>query len=120
MTEKRIMDRKVVASETVLFREGQEGDFAYLVQNGTVEIYKVIADGSERRLGLITEGGIFGEMALIDDQPRMANARTVEACTLVVINRMMFEERLHKVDPFIRGLLNMLVRNLRDTSKQET
>jgi len=119
MTEQRIMDRKVVASETVLFREGQEGDFAYLVQAGTVEIYKALPDDTERRLGLISDGGIFGEMALIDDQPRMASARTLTPCTLVVINRMMFEERLHKVDPFIRGLLNMLVRNLRDVAKQD-
>jgi CRP-like cAMP-binding protein len=114
MKEQRIMDRKVVPSETVLFREGQEGDVAYLLQAGEVEIYKELPDGTERRIGLITEGGIFGEMALIDNQPRMANARTLAACTLVVINRMMFEERLRKLDPFTRGLLNMLVRNLRE------
>ena len=120
MAEPQIMDRKVVPSETVLFREGSEGDVAYLVQKGTVEIYKELPDGSERWVGLITEGGIFGKMALIDNQPRMANARTVESCTLVVINRMMFEERLHKLDSFTRGLLNMLVRNLREISNRET
>jgi CRP-like cAMP-binding protein len=118
MKEQRIMDRKVVPSETVLFREGSEGDVAYLLQSGAVEIYKEQPDGTERRVGVITEGGIFGEMALIDNQPRMANARTLEACTLVVINRMMFEERLRKLDPFMRGLLSMLVRNLRDTTNR--
>ncbi len=112
------MDRKVVPSETVLFREGQEGDVAYLLQAGEVEIYKDLPDGTERRIGVITEGGIFGEMALIDNQPRMANARTLDSCTLVLINRMMFEERLHKLDPFTRGLLNMLVRNLREMSNR--
>ncbi len=114
MTEARVMDRKVYPENALLFREGSRGDVAYLVQKGEVEILKTLPDGSEKLIGVIKEGGIFGEMALIDDKPRMASARTTEPTTVVIINQLIFQERLSKLDPFMRGLLSVLVQNIRN------
>jgi len=111
------MERKVVSEGTVLFREGSRGDVAYLVQKGQIEILKDELSGSQKRIGVINEGGIFGEMALIDDKPRMATAKATKACTLVVINQMIFQEKMQKLDPFMKGLLNVLVQNLRNMAK---
>jgi CRP-like cAMP-binding protein len=53
-------------------------------------------------------------MALIDDQPRMATAKAAAMTTVIVINREMFRKKLAKSDPFVRGLLGILVKNIRD------
>jgi len=117
--EVRVMDRKAVPADTLLFKEGSRGDVAYLVQKGEVEILKNMPDGSEKLIAVIKEGGIFGEMALIDDKPRMASARTSEHSTLIIINQMMFQEKLSKLDPFMRGLLKVLVSNMRNMAETD-
>jgi len=107
-----VLERRGYGPGDVIFREGDRGDCAYLVKEGSVEIYKTI-DGKEKILGAIGKGGIFGEMALVDDTPRMAFSRAVETTQLVVISRMMFNQKLEKTDPFIRGLLNIFADNIR-------
>lgn len=114
----RILDRKVVASGAYIFREGDDGDRAYLVQEGTIEIVRRRADGTEVILGEIAKGGIFGEMALVDDHPRMASARAMTGATLLVVTRDQFREKLDAADPFIRALLKIFVRNIRQVSSQ--
>lgn len=109
----RIVERKVIYPGTYIFREGDVGDRAYIVQEGKVEILKRRADGSEVVLGVVGVGGIFGEMALIDNEPRMAGARAVEATTIAIISREQFVQRLQKSDPFLRGLLKVFVRTIR-------
>jgi CRP-like cAMP-binding protein len=52
-------------------------------------------------------------MALIDNQPRMASARAVEQTTLVIVTHDVFEKKLRETDPFIRALLNIFVRSIR-------
>ncbi len=107
-----ILERRGYGPGDVIFKEGSRGDCAYLVKNGSIEIYKTI-DDKEKILGAIGKGGIFGEMALIDDTPRMGSSRAVEVTQLVVISRMMFNRKLEKADPFIRGLLNIFADNIR-------
>ena len=56
-------------------------------------------------------------MALIDSKPRMAAARARKGSTIIVVTRATFDQKLSKADPFIRGLLNILVENVRNLSK---
>jgi CRP-like cAMP-binding protein len=116
-----VLDRRVYAEGEVIFKEGEVGRrCAYLVESGRVEISKRTDEGSDKVLGYIPPGGIFGEMALIDDKPRMAQARAVAPTAVVIVSEAMLENKLKKADPFIRGLLNLLVRNLRDVSNKLT
>jgi len=112
-----VLDRRVYASGEVIFKEGEVGRrCAYLLQSGKVEISKVNADGQTKILGYITDGGIFGEMALVDNKPRMAMARAVDSTTVIIVTEAALEDKLRKTDPFIRGLLNIFVRNIRETT----
>ena len=119
MATHEVLDRRVFAIEEVIFKEGEIGRrCAYLVENGRVEISKKMDDGNFRVLGYITAGGIFGEMALVDNKPRMAMAKAVDATSVIIISEAMLEAKLKKADPFIRGLLNVFVRNIRDMASK--
>ncbi len=111
--EARVVERKVVYPGQYVFKAGDEGDRAYLVQAGEIEIVRTGPMGNEVVLGTIQKGGIFGEMALVDDQPRMAAARAKEQTTVAIITRAQFQDKLDAADPFIRALLKIFVRNIR-------
>ncbi|MBL6929202.1 MAG: cyclic nucleotide-binding domain-containing protein [Rhodospirillales bacterium] len=113
----KVLERKVFQPGEVIFREGDEGHRAFVVQTGSVEIFKVV-DGKKMILGTVGPGGIFGEMALIDDNPRMASAMTTDVSTLIYVSRAMLDQKLAKADPFIKGLLNIFARNLRSIANQ--
>ncbi len=110
-----ILQRQTYQAGDKIFKEGDEGNLAYVVQSGEVEIVKEV-DGVVTVLGTVGQGGIFGEMALIDSKPRMASARCSKGSTIIIVSRGTFEEKLTKSDPFIRGLLNILVNHIREIS----
>ena len=110
MRNDRILERKVFYAGAKIFNEGDSGDRAYLIQDGQIEIIK-----HGMTIATIGKGELFGEMALVDDQPRMASAKALtDASCIIIISRDTFREKLARADPFIRGLLNIFVRNIRN------
>jgi HlyD family secretion protein len=75
-----------LAAGDVLFREGEVGDFAYQVVKGKIEVTKFNGD-EYVTLALLEKGALFGEMALIDKQPRSAMARAVNEATVREIDK---------------------------------
>lgn len=108
----QFVERMTFQSGDFVFKEGDQANSAYIVQSGSVEIVKQNEDDLNV-LAEIPEGGIFGEMALIDDAPRSASARMKKGGTLVVVNRATFEAKIKKTDPFIRTLLRIFVETIR-------
>lgn len=90
---------------TVLFREGDPGDFMYVIQSGSVEIRREIGE-LERVLAVLPAGEFFGEMALINARPRSATAVVREPSRLLVIEPRTFEAML-------RGRVEIAVRLIR-------
>lgn len=104
-------------SGDLVFQEGDLGAEAYIVQSGEIEIHKSRGPGKQDIvLGTLTDGAIFGEMALVDNAPRMASAICTKSAILKVIPVDVFESKLSDVDPFIRALLRVLVRNVRENA----
>lgn len=94
--------------------EGDLGAEAYIVESGAVEIRKSAAGKTDCLvLGTLTEGAVFGEMAFVDDLPRMGSAVCTENTVLRVIPVDVFEAKIQQTDPFIRALVRVLVRNAR-------
>ncbi len=107
-----LIDRQTIGAGSFVFREGEPANCAYIVQSGQVDIVK--QDETDFIvLATIPQGGIFGEMALIDDAPRMAGARMAVGGTLIVVNRSTFEDKMAKSDPFVRTLLRIFVDTIR-------
>jgi len=84
---------KFSAAEFV-FREGDEGDRFYLILSGEVRISKQVPGIGEEALAVLRAGDFFGEMALIDDAPRSADAIANQDTTLLGIERKEFESLL--------------------------
>ena len=100
-----------------IFREGETGDSAFIVLDGTIAIYRLTEEG-EQVLATLAKGAMFGEMALIDGDTRMASAKAVDrAAVLLVVSRAMFQKKMDRLDPFTRGLIKILTDNIRDAQK---
>ena len=109
--------RQEFADGRHVFRERESGDAAFIVLAGEVSIY-ITGERGEQVLATLGKGALFGEMALIDDKPRMASAKVVGGpATLLVVNRAAFKKRLESLDPFTRGLINVLSATARNAQK---
>lgn len=113
----QFLNRKIFYQNDVVFQEGDPGDCAYLIEKGVIRITKNSPDG-DLELGRLGPGAIFGEMAMIDLQPRMAKATALSDTTVTFVNHVMFEKKLKAADPFLRALLLIMVRNVRALSDQ--
>ncbi len=78
----------------VVFREGDEGDKLYLLLEGKIRISREVSGMGEEALAVLGPGQAFGEMALIDDFPRSADARVHERCRLLVLSKDALEDLL--------------------------
>lgn len=78
---------------TVLFSEGQPGDYMYVVQSGEVEIRRTVGE-AERVIAILSAGEFFGEMAILNGRPRSATAVARTDARLVVIEGKTFEAML--------------------------
>lgn len=76
---------RMFLKDEVIFDEGDDGQGIYIILDGRVLICRQ-AQG-EPPIALLERGGFFGELALLDDVPRMAQARAIENCTLIVFFR---------------------------------
>ena len=112
----QVFQRQIFEPGDKIFKEGDDGNMAYLIREGEVENVKEI-DGVKQMLGSVGHGGIFGEMAQIGSEPSMAWARAASGTTIVCITQQMFGDKLRKADPFIRGLSNTLADSIRSMSK---
>ncbi|MBL8830828.1 MAG: cyclic nucleotide-binding domain-containing protein [Rhodospirillales bacterium] len=108
----QILPRKHIRAGRAIFRKGDAGDMAYVIQSGTVEIVRPVVD-QKRVIATLAAGEIFGEMALVDGKPRMADAIATTDVTVLAISAEQFQEKLKEADPFLRALLRMFVKNLR-------
>lgn len=104
--------KQFVPEGDILFKEGDAGDAAYIVDSGKIGIYKYV-EGQEVELAVLNGGELFGEMAIVDGSPRMAHAVALEESVVIKIPADALNSRLKKADPFLRALMNILVQSLR-------
>jgi signal transduction histidine kinase len=78
----------------IIFREGDPGDLLYLVGKGSVKISKSGRGGQQETLGFIQSGNFFGEMALLDGEPRSAMATAAEQTLLGAVDEPTFQHIL--------------------------
>ena len=112
-----LIDRKF-PRDAVIFEDGSLGDYMYLIQEGQVKITKMSEDGREKILEMLGPGDFFGEMALLDREPRSASVKTTTACVLLALSRMDFLGLLKQDHELTLELLRELARRIRETDEQ--
>ncbi|MBV6493337.1 MAG: hypothetical protein LDLANPLL_01353 [Turneriella sp.] len=106
------VDIRIFQEGEVIFEEGDASDFAYIIEEGEVEIYTSIAN--ERKvLNVLVAGSLFGELAFVDKQPRTASAIAVKRTTLTLITQQQVDERIRDADPILKMLLYVVMKHFR-------
>jgi CRP/FNR family cyclic AMP-dependent transcriptional regulator len=85
----KLFEKEYGAGETI-FLEGEPGKALFIVLDGTVSICRA-GPGGEHRLATLDPGAYFGELALIDDHPRLATARAEEDAALLILYKSHFD-----------------------------
>ena len=106
--------------EATIFEHGDAGEKIYVILEGKVRIGRQVAGMGEEALAILEPGAVFGEMALLDDTPRSADARAHGRCRLLVIGREAFEDLLflHKDLAYevLWNIVRLLSSRLRETN----
>jgi CRP/FNR family cyclic AMP-dependent transcriptional regulator len=100
----------------VVFQEGEPGDHLLVVMQGRVKVSLISPDGKEAILSILEPGDVFGEMALLDGEPRSASVTTMENCVFLVLWRRDFLPFLERNPQVALKLLAALSKRLRSTN----
>jgi CRP-like cAMP-binding protein len=110
--------RQTVKRGTEIFTRGDPGASLLAVCSGTVKISTPSPGGRGAVFNLITQGAIFGEIALLDGLPRTADATAITDCELMVIERRDFVPLVHERPEVALKLIEVLCKRLRHTTEQ--
>ncbi len=105
-------ERSYPKGSVILFQD-DPGDSLFVLRDGRVKVVLIGEDGREVILGVLEPGAHFGELALIDDQPRSAHVIAMEDAQLLVLRREDFRRRVEANPTVAWALLSELSRRLR-------
>ncbi|MDH5256892.1 MAG: Crp/Fnr family transcriptional regulator [Gammaproteobacteria bacterium] len=113
---KAILSHAIVrkyARNTILIQEGDPGEALFIIRSGRVKVYLSDESGKEIILNTLGEGEHFGEMSLLDREPRSASIMTIDSSELFVVTRDNFEKALLLNPRIAINLLKDLSQTLR-------
>ncbi|MBI5543851.1 MAG: Crp/Fnr family transcriptional regulator [Deltaproteobacteria bacterium] len=113
VTLERIAVERQYPRESVIVSQEDRGDALFVVCSGKVKVVLYGRSGREVILSVFKPGDFFGEMSLLDNQPRSANVIALESSTLLVIERRSFADQLANHPNLALGVLAELSRRLR-------
>ena len=108
---------RAFAAGEIIFHRGDPGQVMYLVRQGKVKISLTSPDGQEVSLALLGPGEYFGELALLDGQPRSADAAALEAVDTYWLRRDDFISAVMHHPLIAVQVMNVLARRLRQTDE---
>ena len=92
----------------VVFREGDRGDWLYVVTEGEVEVLRTVPGLGEQPVRRLGRGECFGEIALVSDMARSATVRAVVATNVLAVDREAFQAMFASLPP-LRGFVEQLI-----------
>jgi len=109
----RVARTRNYPKNSVIVFEDDPGDALYVVLTGQVKVVLVGEDGREVILSTLGPNDFFGEMSIIDDEPRSAHVIAMEDSELLVLRREDFQRQLDESPKIAIGLVRALCRRLR-------
>jgi len=102
---------RTVLKDDILVAQGERGSDAMVVLDGSAAVTR-----GHRKLNVLTVGDVFGEMALLDDQPRSATVKAIEPMRVIVIHGPAFRKLMHQIPGLTDSLLATLSARLREAN----
>ena len=101
----------------IIFREGEDSDFAYIIKHGKVDIFKRLSKGTVL-LASLGDGEVFGEMGLLSESARSASAAADAPTVLYKLTRSSINEMCRELKPEMLLVLKALMERLRETNQK--
>lgn len=101
----------------VIFRQGETGDYAFLILSGYVEIYAEI-DGERKFLSTRGEGDVVGELAVFTKEPRAASVKAIVPTTIKILKEKEIELELNNLSPWVGQIIHSLSIKFRDFTQR--
>lgn len=118
-THQEIFNRygKHFSAGASIFREGDIGEELFIIQSGQIKITKKTNEG-EKTLVILSEGDFFGEMAVIDREPRSASATAIAETKCIVLNQEVFDNTMQNNINIVKKILRTMSSRVREANKQ--
>ena len=113
-----VVTRKSAPRSTTIMAGGDPTDSLYIVLSGRLKVMMSDAEGKEVILSILGPGEFFGEMGLIDDEPRSATVVTIEPCELLSIAKRDFKKCLAENFEMAQAVMRGLVKRLREADRK--
>jgi len=110
------LERRTYRKGQVILRQGDEGNSLFVIVAGRVRVYTISADGHELTVWIYGEGDFFGEMALLNGEPRSASAMAMQKTELLVLHRQDFRNHLLSNPSTAIHIIETLSQRLRATT----
>ncbi|MGB9735451.1 MAG: cyclic nucleotide-binding domain-containing protein [bacterium] len=107
----------VVNAGSIIVKEGEPGDAMYIVKDGLLEVSTVGRNGKEIVLAQLSEGDVFGEVALVTGRERTATVKALKQTRLMKLKKQDFQEIIEKYDSVKTMVLQIINERAEDTIK---
>ena len=101
----------------IIVHEGEIGDCMYVIQSGRAEVIQS-GKGQEVRLAELSEGDIFGEMAIFQKEKRSATVRALTDVRVLTVDKRIFLSRVHEDPSFVFSVLKKMSQRIRDLNEE--
>jgi len=113
-----MIPREFSANQMIVFEEDREGQTFFIIVSGRVHVTIYSPEGKQTILATLKRGDFFGEMALLDGEPRSASVVAAERCTLLTLYRKTFINLLRQYPKLATQMLVEMSRRLRRANRQ--
>jgi CRP/FNR family transcriptional regulator/CRP/FNR family cyclic AMP-dependent transcriptional regulator len=113
-----MIQRRFSAHQTILLEEDPDNQTFFIIVSGKVHVVVLTAEGKKTILATLQKGDFFGEMALLDGEPRSASVVAAQDCELLMLYRNGFVSTLKKYPQLTIRILIALCKRLRKSNRQ--
>lgn len=113
-----VASERTYPKNAVVLTEGEMGDSLYVIQSGKVKVVIGDEEGREIILKILGPGDFFGEMSMIDKQPRSASVTTNEPSTFLVLTHSGFEHVIERAPRIANVVMRILAQRVREADRK--
>lgn len=113
-----VATEKNYPKNAVVLTEGEVGDSLYMIMSGKVKVFIGDEEGREIILKMLGPGAFFGEMSMIDKQPRSASVTTIEASGFLMLAQAAFERCVEQAPHIANVVMQCLAQRVREADRK--